>query len=156
MNPFRRPLTVVPGPEAAQLDEIYAKLPRIDCRKRCQAFCGATIPMSKVELRRMERLLGKELWFPVHKKPVCPVLDVKTGGCKAYGVRPAICRLWGLTEGMACPHGCVPERWLSVEECHEILEKVEEIGRGRLFFRGVEQMTVEGDRVRGVFRKPPG
>jgi len=37
-----------------------------------------------------------------------------------------ICRLWGLTKSMACPFGCVPERWLTEDEAHALLAKAEE------------------------------
>src|SRR2546429_6087610 len=34
---------------------------------------------------------------------------LRNGRCTVYEVRPMICRLWGMVEGMQCPHGCVPE-----------------------------------------------
>jgi hypothetical protein len=37
----------------------------------------------------------------------CPAL--KDGRCTVYDVRPTICRLWGVVEGMPCPWGCKPK-----------------------------------------------
>jgi len=51
--------------------------------------------------------------------PDCPLL--KNRRCTVYEVRPLICRLWGLTPDMACPHGCVPERWMSEPEARILL-----------------------------------
>ena len=56
----------------------------------------------------------------------CTLLDVH-GACSVYAYRPLICRLWGTVKRMQCPHGCEPERWLSDEEAHEMIQEVERI-----------------------------
>ncbi|HEV2379781.1 MAG TPA: hypothetical protein VG206_08280 [Terriglobia bacterium] len=61
-----------------------------------------------------QRKLGPDL--------VCPYLVA--GQFFIYGVRPLICRLWGLVKAMRCPHGCEPEQWLSDEEARAMLARV--------------------------------
>lgn len=56
---------------------------------------------------------------------LCPHLG-PDGRCTAYEVRPMICRLWGVTRSMACPWGCIPDRWLSDGEAMELLKLTEE------------------------------
>ena len=55
-----------------------------------------------------------------------PALLNERGECSVHAIRPMICRLWGLTKSMACPFGCVPERWLTEDEAHALLAKAEE------------------------------
>lgn len=44
--------------------------------------------------------------------------------CGAYERRPAICRLYGATEGMECPRGCLPEGgYLTADEGGDILRE---------------------------------
>lgn len=54
----------------------------------------------------------------------CPALSA-FGRCRAYGARPAICRLYGVTEGLPCEYGCVPERVMTDAEAREVLAAVE-------------------------------
>jgi len=123
------------------IDALYATLPTLECQQKCQACC-CTFGMSRLELRRIEQRVGplevtqhrvlddvhgKELG--VHqtlKCAVCPML--KEGLCSIYDIRPAICRLWGLTERMACPHGCKPSRVLSPEEVFNFMSAVLKLG----------------------------
>jgi hypothetical protein len=58
------------------------------------------------------------------------MLNQETGKCKVYSIRPTICRLWGLVRKMACPWGCVPERWLSDDEARRIILDVKKAGGG--------------------------
>jgi Fe-S-cluster containining protein len=102
------------------LDEIYASLPAMVCRGKCQECCGP-IGMSPEEVRRIEDavdtdgiegITDPESEVTMLMELVCPLLDWK-GACSVYEHRPFICRLWGLTEDMKCPYGCVPEGgWL--------------------------------------------
>lgn len=99
--------------DAERLQEIYDSLPTVDCKGHCWNSCGP-IDMSPLEWMRIEER-GVEipeftpersrLWamdLPLH----CPALDPETKRCTVYDVRPLICRLWGVTESMPCPHGC--------------------------------------------------
>lgn len=107
----------------AQLDQLYAQLPRLECRGKCQGSCGP-IDMSNIERRRIAqrgvdipRLCG-----------TCPALTM-LGACAVYEIRPMICRLWGVVEAMACPHGCMPEGgWLDDATSLEFLTSSLQLG----------------------------
>jgi hypothetical protein len=89
-----------------ELDALYAQLPTIECRGKCQDSCGP-IDMSVAERRR---IADRGVDIPL--APTCPALSM-FGTCAVYDVRPMICRLWGVVEAMACPYGCMPEGgWL--------------------------------------------
>jgi Fe-S-cluster containining protein len=51
---------------------------------------------------------------------VCPLL--KAGRCSVYAIRPMICRLYGVTDEMPCPHGCTPERMLTEHQAMELMD----------------------------------
>ena len=97
------------------LEVLYAQVPRLACKGLCHASCGP-IGMSAAE----EARIG-----PVDVKPgtlECEKLVL--GRCSIYAQRPMICRLWGVTEEMPCPHGCIPERVLT-HEGFELLRKAD-------------------------------
>jgi Fe-S-cluster containining protein len=82
--------------------------------------------MSRVELLR----LAKRGVDPAPDDSLtCGALDRGRGLCRAYHVRPAICRLWGVVRSLACPHGCVPERWLSDDEGYRFIRRAMALGR---------------------------
>lgn len=96
-----------------ELQAIYDEVPDIACKGRCWNSCGP-IDMNPEERERI-RARGIEidpftqeraaLWaadYPLH----CAALDMDTKRCRVYNARPLICRLWGVTESMPCPHGC--------------------------------------------------
>lgn len=107
------------------LDEIYASLPHMECKQLCANRCTTgPIPMGKVEWRRIVEYLGHE----PHGDPqtwTCPMLE--GNHCTVHEVRPLICRLWGCTEGMRCPHGCKADRVLTKQEGKALLKQVYEI-----------------------------
>lgn len=111
------------------LEQIYAKIPAVNCKRLCAEACGP-IPMEHAEY---VRIFGKPFMGtlfagkPMIVNPVngsCPKLS-RDGLCRVYDQRPAICRLFGTVYGMACSHGCQPERWLTDDEAHAILREVE-------------------------------
>lgn len=73
------------------------------CKGLCSHSCGPA-PMTPVEYQRVETAIGRPL--VVYPDLTCSALN-PDGRCDAHNVRPLICRLWGQTEGMMCPHGCV-------------------------------------------------
>lgn len=121
------------NPEVAAL---YARIPKIDCRGKCQEYCGAIVQLgayTEAEGPEIERAMrDAEIGRAAEASPlVCCALD-RYGRCTIYSVRPAICRFWGVVEGMLCPHGCEPERVLSQAEMNEILKALAAIaGPGR-------------------------
>ena len=65
----------------------------------------------------------------------CPALV--DGRCRVYEDRPTICRLWGATESMPCPHGCTPAGALSRQQSHDLLRRAAEVGGGMVDSFGV-------------------
>ena len=105
-----------------ELDQAYATLPKLDCQRKCQESCGPIV-FSGEELWRIKRR-GHVAYYDA-RRHACSLLN-EEGDCSVHDIRPMICRLWGLTKSMACPFGCVPERWLTEDETHALLAKAEE------------------------------
>ena len=107
-----------------KLEAIYAEIPSIPgCTGECAEACGP-IAMFTGEWERVKRSAGRT---PKLRDPmVCPMLS-PTGKCTVYSVRPYICRVWGATRELACPHGCEPERWLPLQESLDIFARIGEI-----------------------------
>jgi Fe-S-cluster containining protein len=114
--------------------DVYDAIPSVPCQGLCIDSCGP-IAMSREEDRRL-RARGVEV--PAIADAVaaiergenyyCPAL--RDGRCGVYEDRPAICRLWGATESMPCPHGCTPGRRLTQAESHELLRRAAVAGGG--------------------------
>lgn len=106
----------------SELEAIYAEIPQIpDCDGRCAPACGP-IMMFEGEYQRVKRSFGKAPKM-ARDELTCPMLS-PTGRCMVYSVRPLICRLWGATPKLACPHGCQPERWLSDSEAKDLHDRL--------------------------------
>jgi len=104
------------------LDEVYGRLPALECRGLCSASCGPILATT-AEWRRVENAVG--IVGPVGDDLSCPVL--RGTRCGAYERRPLICRLWGLVERMKCPFGCVPERWVTDAEAVRLFAEVRRV-----------------------------
>ena len=111
--------------EPPTLQEIWSSIPTVDCKGLCQDSCGP-IAMSNAEDARI-RARGFDIPSMADALAAlgrgedyyCPALV--DGSCAVYEDRPTICRLWGATRSMPCPHGCTPAAALSQEESHELL-----------------------------------
>ena len=93
-----------------QLEALYAALPALACRGLCAHSCSAHVDASTVERARIAAA-GVDLEAPT-PDGACSALSramVASGICTVHPVRPMVCRLWGTTASMPCPHGCVPE-----------------------------------------------
>lgn len=105
------------------LDVLYASLPTVICQRKCGGFCGP-IKVGPAEWSRMVAAHGP---VPSAESLVtklrCPFLAGEAD-CTIHADRPMICRLWGVSEAMACPHGCVPDRWLTKEKTWALLNRV--------------------------------
>ncbi|MEE8422880.1 MAG: YkgJ family cysteine cluster protein [Dehalococcoidia bacterium] len=99
-------------PSDASLRAVYRELPRLECKGLCLEFCGP-VPTSPAERSRIHRAAGRRVITGADA--VCPYLS-EQGRCTVYSIRPLMCRLWGMAEGMECPHGCKPDRPLSRED----------------------------------------
>lgn len=133
-----------------QLRELYATLPKLDCKGLCSASCTTMIDMSLAERARIERVIGEQLpdWMRKQRGVPCPLLT-PTGRCSVYSIRPMVCRLYGLAEyaRMSCPHGCEPERRLSDVEILEAIVDSMEIG-------GDPTGQLKIADIRGMLRDP--
>ncbi len=121
----------------AKIDDILSTIPAFKCKEGCADCCGP-IQLSRLEYHRcvkasgrtaqdvrqhMERNLRQQTYQ-------CPLLNKKTNQCSVYEVRPAICRIFGTTKDLPCPHGYAPDaaHMLSEEKAREILSLVNELG----------------------------
>lgn len=115
-----------------RLEAIYGKIPGVACKGLCgwddakQDGCCGPLRMTRLERQRIVQAAG----FGPKSHPQtmkCNMLG-EDGSCRVYDVRPLICRLWGAVRAMSCPHGCKPDRYLTVAESVEIVRQVREIG----------------------------
>lgn len=111
----------------ARLDALYATLPRLECKGLCYQSCGP-IGLTRLEYDRLideqKKMTGKTgpVIFDEHRQ-ACSLLTLDNR-CALYSARPGICRLFGISQNMACPFGCVPERWLTTEETAAFLQSL--------------------------------
>lgn len=84
-------------------------IPSFDCVPGCHDCCGPVTASSE----EMAGLPFKSL--ALHEAALanldCPHLA--DSGCQVYAERPLICRLFGTTAGLPCPHGRKPEQMTS-------------------------------------------
>lgn len=144
----------------AQLDALYAQLPAITCKGLCAIACGP-VPLTDLEARRLQ--------LATHVKPRTVLKVLADGGphtarererciyltaqdrCRAYTVRPLICRAWGLVRMLSCMHGCVPDQWLKDTEFVRIAQAIERLGGGRILRTGLEGLSrTPGDGFAGI------
>ncbi|MDA8320425.1 MAG: YkgJ family cysteine cluster protein [Actinomycetota bacterium] len=108
----------------AALQDLYDQVPAIPgCQGKCWVSCGP-IEMSDRE-RQRARHAGYRITDPREATRMidtywCEALT-REGLCAIYDLRPLSCRLWGTTEGMPCPHGCQPERWLTDDQAFALV-----------------------------------
>lgn len=126
---------------AERLDALYARLPAIACRGECAVACGSIV-LTKLEGRRLQvatHIKPRTVFLPVaivdahgdRRHERCIYLDARDR-CRAYAVRPFICRVFGLVRLLSCPRGCVPDAWLRETEFAAIAREVEALGGGRV------------------------
>lgn len=121
---------------------LYADLPDLACQRLCHSACGPIV----VPAREWERIAHATGGTGEGDSLTCPHLDVEAGSCRAHALRPLICRLWGVVETMACPWGCVPDRWLSAEEAAALLDRAVALSGGAVVsaWRGWRPMLERG------------
>lgn len=107
----------------AIVEQVYAALPQLDCKRKCWDACGPIV-MTLVE---EDRLRGRGIPRP-HPRFDLSCSALVDHRCSIYADRPLICRLYGMVKGykhgMECGFGCVPERWLSRLESDALLERL--------------------------------
>ncbi len=78
--------------------------------KNCGACCGI-IPASPAEIKAIKEFLGRHPGEKAHavknsmKHYKCPFRDDEQEKCVIYPVRPVLCRLMGVVNGMQCKNG---------------------------------------------------
>jgi hypothetical protein len=96
-------------------EALYARIPSFECRKGCTDCCGP-VPFSRWEAERIQdRRVATSI--------TCPY--AVGGRCEIYEERPLLCRLFGAVDDvrLKCPHGCGPEKKLSVAEAEGIMRE---------------------------------
>ena len=109
---------------------IYARIPKINCQRKCHAFCGPIVQLggyTEAERPEVERALDIANIAPREGASGLLCQALTEGDCAIYESRPAICRLWGVSEDMPCPHGCEAERILTKAESDAILNELSAI-----------------------------
>ena len=89
-----------------KIDHLRRKIPRFDCVPGCHDCCGP-VTASSEELARLPVKSDAE-----HDAALAEYNCVHLGpnGCEVYDQRPLICRLFGTTPRLPCPHGRGPEQ----------------------------------------------
>lgn len=110
------------------LDAVYEQIPDVSCKGLCHDQC-TVVPVSPAESDRAAAA-GVRLplldprdarrWLEAGEAPPCPALSA-FGRCRVYDARPTVCRLYGATEGLRCPHGCEPANGLLPAEQASVL-----------------------------------
>ena len=106
---------------AAALDALYAEIPEVECKGFCADSCGP-FPPYPAELQRLLYEVGSA---PSVEHWTCPLLV--NGRCRAHAIRPLLCRLWGVVDGMPCEWGCKPARRYTNAEAHALAARVEAV-----------------------------
>lgn len=84
------------------------KIPSFECVPGCHDCCGP-VTTSSEEMSRLPRKTEAEQEAALNEFN-CVHLGPK--GCTVYSERPLICRLFGTTPKMACPHGRRPDQMI--------------------------------------------
>jgi hypothetical protein len=112
------------------LESVYATIPPMPCKAGCGKCCGPVMA-TELEAQRVEAAI---VGLPRSSDALdCPAMDPQTKACRAYAVRPMLCRLYGHVPNMTCPEGCRPAKQMRDTEARGLLTLVERIGgRARL------------------------
>lgn len=88
-----------------KIDQLRLQIPRFDCVPGCHDCCGPVTASSE----EMARLPVKSA--AAHDAALDELNCVHLGaqGCEVYEQRPLICRLFGTSQSLPCPHGRGPE-----------------------------------------------
>ena len=91
---------------AQQIRFYRSRIPGFACKPGCHDCCGP-VTASSEEVQRLPRKTAAE-----HEHALAHLDCVYLGpqGCTVYAERPLICRLFGTSASLPCPHGCAPEQ----------------------------------------------
>lgn len=136
----------------AELDQLYAQLPAVNCIGRCHDSCY-DVDAPELERQRVEeaggalvppatraRLLHAMAAVAQGKLPQrCPSLG-PLNNCTVYEARPLICRAFGTSRDLRCAHGCLPDKFVPAGEIHLVLAVIEQLSR---LVTGVRRWPIE-------------
>lgn len=101
----------------------------------CKSECCGTIPVRKGELARIIKAVATwsddeiaRMESQEREPLMCPLVDTERWQCSVYEVRPTICRLYGLTPGLECPHAPAKARRMSREQAAFLLGRDGDLG----------------------------
>lgn len=111
------------------LDEVYRRLPTVQCQGMCHQACGP-IFLTQTEADRISAHVGRRPLAVVpadaasyEQVPPCPLLTADKR-CSVYAIRPFICRAFGVAEGLLCPYGCKPTAILSKDAFRKVQRQI--------------------------------
>lgn len=109
------------------LNVLYEWVPSVACKGLCHYVC-TTVDAGP---RERQRIADAGVTLPLfvvdgEHGHTCPALV--DGRCSVYDVRPMICRLWGASSVMPCPHGCEPDGDLSPGQVLELIGRALNVG----------------------------
>lgn len=124
----------------AVLQEIYAQIPNVDCKGLCWNACAAIL-VGPYELLRLQTAAGlgletleledappgSVLLTNAAKDLVAPCPLLVAGRCSVYETRPIICRVFGVAEGLPCPHGCTPAKMMTDDQVMQLVRRVNKL-----------------------------
>jgi Fe-S-cluster containining protein len=109
-----------------RLQALYDTLPTVECKGLCWEACGLIIATA-LEERKMLQMAGHGL--SCSHELTCDYLTPERR-CGVYAARPLICRLYGVSEGLLCPHGCIPTAVVPKSEVNGMIRLVRSLGGG--------------------------
>ena len=88
---------------------ILLNIPKHTTCENCGECCGP-VPLSKDEIKKIQNYLDvneypRSVIERFHPPLECIFRDNEARKCSIYPVRPLICRLFGVAQGMNCPKG---------------------------------------------------
>lgn len=108
--------------EQQKLAELYEAIPSFECKEGCNDCCGC-VPVANAEAANA----GISAGLTATKFGTMDCVHSTPNGCSIYDDRPFLCRLFGTTEKMKCPHGCKPDKMLSDKRAAKLTERYQSL-----------------------------
>lgn len=118
-----------------KLEKLYKKIPNVECKGLCHPSCSIA-PAEDLEIKRARKRLGfnpfrisnKDVEYAKTTGKISSCGALKNNRCTIHSIRPAICRLYGVAEGLECPFGCKPKKQeLSRQEAYSLIRELRDI-----------------------------
>ena len=112
--------------EEVELRYLRQEIPQFECIPGCHDCCGpvtaSSLEMSKLPVKSDDEHDAALAEFNC--------VHLGCGGCEVYTERPLICRLFGTTKSLPCPHGRRPEKLTDAkveQQVHQYLNKTRQV-----------------------------